>query len=663
MGVVPKDTPFVCNQSCKSVCPLDIANCKEDRYGKPKKVDCYNVNKQKDALKKNGITVDGVHYAVRFKVILDLKTLYFLLEQIGKANFQLGKQGTEVECCFICKALRVFCLKHFSMSKANIGGFKGIRDDLEFLLEEDLSSINLCALHCKLRNTEQLLSLLGLFPYKVGSLDECNAKLANYGPENFGSKITVKMKEGQETAVEKHNIQVSSFSGTFYLVSFLNSLPHDKFKSYFADPESVKEVLRNKVTFCNDRIKVWLRISHDLNTFTRDFGSKQETITLTGSGTSKNSSQDQYVSQAYQTPQALGKVLGKVSSRVLPQSPRKRKAVVFKLAHASGFLRKKKCTRGNRGLPKETVKFVKVFFQLDSFSRQAPGRKDFVTVRENNTKHHIQKSHLLRSLRECYSIFMKENPTTEIGFNNMKRVKKIQKVLKEGTVDDLLEDLEVQLPSFVEHVFVKRQQARIFKEKIEHLTEEEAVVQVDFAENFSCKYQGEVQSAYWSQDQSTWIEMGVQFSGSENEDLHQNDSDDQDSSSLSKGSNSTSSVDEDETSEEKGDFFGNASRNSHHTYKEVSSESSKEDSKSHDEEGDSREEEVVTGNKGSGGPDAKEIASNANKSSSDKEEMSEKKDNQVQQGLSDKLLSLFKGCALFSLPHHLDCQVNAVSDG
>ena len=32
-------------------------------------------------------------------------------------------------------------------------------------------------------------------------------------------------------------------------------------------------------------------------------------------------------------------------------------------------------------------------------------------------------------------------------------------------------------------MFVKRQQARIFKEKMEHLTEEEAVVQVDFAEN------------------------------------------------------------------------------------------------------------------------------------------------------------------------------------
>ena len=86
--------------------------------------------------------------------------------------------------------------------------------------------INLCALHCELRNTEQLLSSLGLFSYKVGSLDECNAELANYGPENFSSRITVKMKEGQETAVEKHNIQVSSFSGTFYLVSFLSYCFH-----------------------------------------------------------------------------------------------------------------------------------------------------------------------------------------------------------------------------------------------------------------------------------------------------------------------------------------------------------------------------------------------------------------------------------------------------
>jgi len=50
----------------------------------------------------------------------------------------------------------------------------------------------------------------------VGLLDECNAELANYGPKKFSSRITVKMKESPETAVEKHSIQVSSFSGTSY---------------------------------------------------------------------------------------------------------------------------------------------------------------------------------------------------------------------------------------------------------------------------------------------------------------------------------------------------------------------------------------------------------------------------------------------------------------
>ena len=147
----------------------------------------------------------------------------------------------------------------------------------------------------------------------------------------------------------------------------------------------------------------------------------------------KNSPRDQDVSQAYQTPQALGKALGKVSSRVLPQSPRKRKAVVFKLAHTSGFLRKKKCTRGNRGLPKETVNLVKDFFQLDSISRQAPGRK-------NNTKHHIQKRHLLWSLRECYSVFMKENPTTEIGFSKFCSLRPVNVLLSADMPRDVCQN-------------------------------------------------------------------------------------------------------------------------------------------------------------------------------------------------------------------------------
>ena len=55
--------------------------------------------------------------------------------------------------------------------------------------------------------------MLELFAVKVDSLQECNDELSKYGRENFSNRITVKLKEGKETAVQKHDIQVSSFSG------------------------------------------------------------------------------------------------------------------------------------------------------------------------------------------------------------------------------------------------------------------------------------------------------------------------------------------------------------------------------------------------------------------------------------------------------------------
>lgn len=93
----------------------------------------------------------------------------------------------------------------------------GLRDDLTFLLEEDLSSINLCSLHCEMRNCEQLLGSLGLFAHRVGSLDELNQALSDHGPESCKGfpRVTVKEKPGQQTAVERNNIKVASFSGLF----------------------------------------------------------------------------------------------------------------------------------------------------------------------------------------------------------------------------------------------------------------------------------------------------------------------------------------------------------------------------------------------------------------------------------------------------------------
>ena len=91
----------------------------------------------------------------------------------------------------------------------------GLRDDLTFLLEEELSNINLCSLHCEMRNCEQLLGSLGLFAHRVGSLDSLNKALSDHGPESCKgfSRVTVKLKPGQQTEVERHNIKVASFSG------------------------------------------------------------------------------------------------------------------------------------------------------------------------------------------------------------------------------------------------------------------------------------------------------------------------------------------------------------------------------------------------------------------------------------------------------------------
>ncbi|KXJ09464.1 hypothetical protein AC249_AIPGENE4419 [Exaiptasia diaphana] len=58
-----------------------------------------------------------------------------------------------------------------------------IRDDLTCLLDEELSSIQLCSLHTEMRNTEQLLGSVGLLAHQADALDELNAALKNYGPE------------------------------------------------------------------------------------------------------------------------------------------------------------------------------------------------------------------------------------------------------------------------------------------------------------------------------------------------------------------------------------------------------------------------------------------------------------------------------------------------
>lgn len=106
-----------------------------------------------------------------------------------------------------------------------LSGSTGIRDDLEFLPEEELSNVQLCALHMEMTNTEQLLGSISLVAYKnVDCLKDANNVLRGYDPESFkGDRLTVQKKAEQQTEIEKHNIHVSSMSGSMER-NFLASL-------------------------------------------------------------------------------------------------------------------------------------------------------------------------------------------------------------------------------------------------------------------------------------------------------------------------------------------------------------------------------------------------------------------------------------------------------
>lgn len=70
-----------------------------------------------------------------------------------------------------------------------------------------------------------------------------------------------------------------------------------------------------------------------------------------------------------------------------------------------------------------------------------------------------------------------------------------------GPFSDLINELEVQLPKFKEHFFVKRVQQNHFDTTKNNLKENELVLQLDFAENYRILFQNEIQSAHFNYKQ------------------------------------------------------------------------------------------------------------------------------------------------------------------
>ena len=121
----------------------------------------------------------------------------------------------------------------------------------------------------------------------------------------------------------------------------------------------------------------------------------------------------QQTDATYRTPASLGKARSRVL-KALPKSPRKRMAIVKRLA--CEILDAHVVMTPRNKLPPETVETVITFYENDSVSRMMPGKADYVTVRDDdNKKKRMQKRHMIMTLGETYHSFKEENPDCEIG--------------------------------------------------------------------------------------------------------------------------------------------------------------------------------------------------------------------------------------------------------
>ena len=64
--------------------------------------------------------------------------------------------------------------------------------------------------------------------------------------------------------------------------------------------------------------------------------------------------------------------------------------------------------------PQETLGLVQSFYEDDEYSRQMPGKKDYVSIDRNV---HKQKQLVLCNLSELYSVFRDKYPNIKIGFS------------------------------------------------------------------------------------------------------------------------------------------------------------------------------------------------------------------------------------------------------
>lgn len=93
---------------------------------------------------------------------------------------------------------------------------------------------------------------------------------------------------------------------------------------------------------------------------------------------------------------------------------------------------------------------------------------------------------------------------------------RVEKRNENGTLADLIAHLAALVPHFLRHSYIKREQSETFNVHDRPRTanpefEDEGLIQIDFAENYVCESQDEVQSAHWNQRQLTLFTSAFYF--------------------------------------------------------------------------------------------------------------------------------------------------------
>lgn len=110
---------------------------------------------------------------------------------------------------------------------------------------------------------------------------------------------------------------------------------------------------------------------------------------------------------AFKNPQSEGKAVKRLK-RALPNSPRKSRQAVRKLAMACGIDIAEEANedeqRGRKPISDGVLEKVKMFYMRDDISRQAPGTKDCKKVDGQL----MQKRHLYSNINETFELYVQE---------------------------------------------------------------------------------------------------------------------------------------------------------------------------------------------------------------------------------------------------------------